>query len=80
MTFVAWKFVKNEDYIIYRMQVNWESGESTKKKIMELMKEWILSGEGIGKKSCLIFNKKFDNIQQWRKWVKSFPHKVEVKR
>ncbi len=80
MKVVAWKYEKDEESVTYRVQINWQRGEITKKKITDAMKGWIHAGEGLGVKRCLIFSKKFDTIQEWKSWLKDFPFEVEVKR
>lgn len=68
----AWKYVQDEDGMIYRIQV---SGINSKNRstVKESLKDWSLVADGWSNDGELfVYTKKFKDPFEWDKWCKRF--------
>lgn len=77
MIATTWRLkTENKNKYVYRLQVESFKGKRSKNKLLKLIKEWEIVGEGFDSKtkdSILFFSREFDTMAEWRQWLKEFP-------
>ena len=77
MNATAWKYVKNNDGIIYTIQIDGVKGTRNENKLLKELKEWRSFGRGydpVAKARTLMFNRTFLSDAEWKKWARTFPY------
>jgi len=82
MTPCAWKFVEEDNGVVYNIQFN-EVPWKMRKVLLEAMKDWQHWSIGWHKDSgnqLFSFKKLFKNQQEWEEWASKFPMQIVEKR
>lgn len=77
MNATAWKYTKDEDGIIYTIQVDGIKSKRNENKLLKELKDWRVFGEGYDptrKARTIIFKRTFCSDTDWKTWARTFPH------
>ena len=77
MNATAWKYVKDDDGVVYTIQIDGIKGKRNENKLLKELKDWKNFGEGYDptrKARTLIFKKVFSSDYYWKKWARTFPY------
>ena len=78
----AWRRQTNDDKASYCVQVEHIKGKRKLNKVLKLLSEWKVVGNGYNAQTqeyTYIFAKNFDTTHKWQTWAESFPiYLVEV--
>jgi len=78
----AWRRETDNNETSYCIQVEKIKGKRKLNKVLKLLSEWVIVGDGYNAKTqeyTYIFAKNFDTTYKWQIWAESFPiHLVEI--
>tara|TARA_Y100000296_G_C5177562_1_gene261024 strand:+ start:4936 stop:5244 length:309 start_codon:yes stop_codon:yes gene_type:complete len=72
----AWRTAINDLEVRYNLQVDQIKGKRKLNKVLKLLSDWDIIGEGFNKRTqeyTYIFSRSFRSAAQWHSWAKSFP-------
>lgn len=81
MQFTSWQLKdQNINYYPFRIQVEDINNCYERSNLLKIMKYWSLSAEYSTpkyKNKCLVFQKVFKSIKEWKIWLSTFPWEIE---
>ena len=78
----AWREFKNDDKsVVCRVQVSYKDARKVR-SIVSALNGWRECGTGfspVSKENILIFTRRFNSDEMWKKFLKSFPYRIVEK-